>query len=108
MVAFEELLYEFTKDEDAEWSTMNAHKKRGFVLYVVDKMEIVNGESRRKAGRSLLYLAQGMYKEFDDVNECMEMMKENCVLLYNCGVYACAQQVGISRVHRLLTEVIYS
>lgn len=38
---------------------MQDEKKKGFVLYLLDKLEVVDVEERRNAARSILYLCQG-------------------------------------------------
>ena len=45
--------------ETLKWSQMKDEKKKGFVLYLLDKLEVVNVEERRNAARSILYLCQG-------------------------------------------------
>lgn len=93
--SFEEVLLEYNKNVEILWSDLDHAKKRGFILYVLDKLEVVDSAVRRKAAQSLLYLVQGMYKDHKDVNDNMEFMKENTVLLYNCGVYSVIQHLLI-------------
>lgn len=45
--------------ETLKWSQMQDEKKKGFVLYLLDKLEVVDVEERRNAARSILYLCQG-------------------------------------------------
>lgn len=45
--------------ETLKWSQMKDEKKKGFVLYLLDKLEVVDVEERRNAARSILYLCQG-------------------------------------------------
>lgn len=53
---------------------MEESQKTRFVLYVLEKLEVVNIQERRNAAQSLLYLVQGVYKEQEDYNGCLELV----------------------------------
>ncbi|XP_057304902.1 striatin-interacting proteins 2-like [Hydractinia symbiolongicarpus] len=91
--AFQTSFTEYMKNETVLWCDMELVQKRGFIFYVLEKLEVVDIEERRIASRTLLYLAQGMYRDQEDFNECTAMMKENAMILYKCGVYSCVQQL---------------
>lgn len=60
---------------------MEKLQKIRFILYVLEKLEVVNIQERRNAAQSLLYLVQGAYKEQEDYNNCLEVVS-NCFYLF--------------------------
>ncbi|XP_002164866.3 striatin-interacting protein 1 isoform X1 [Hydra vulgaris] len=91
--AFQTLLETFTKDNSIAWALMQKSQKKNFINYVLELMEVVNIQERRKALRCLLYICQGVFKEHESYQEYMEMMKENVLLLFNCGTFSAVQEL---------------
>lgn len=56
---------------------MDESQKTRFILYVLEKLEVVNIQERRNAAQSLLYLTQGAYKEQEDYNSCLEVVRNS-------------------------------
>ena len=50
----------FSFIEFEKWAELSPFEKKTFVLYVLEKLEVVNIQEQRNAAQSLLYLVQGI------------------------------------------------
>ena len=74
--------------ENQRWLDMSESKRRRNVLKLIDAMDMADDARRLPAIRALLYLAQGSFRECATCEEQERACRENCLLLYECGVFS--------------------
>lgn len=83
--AFEDLM------EDAQlspsWQKLTQAQQKSLILKWLDLLEVSKSESRMKAARCFLYLAQGCWAEQQSDEEQQQATRYNVMLLNECGVF---------------------
>lgn len=83
--AFEDLM------EDAQlspsWQKLTRDEQKSLILKWLDLLEMSKSESRMRAARCFLYLAQGCWAEQQSDEEQQQAMRNNVMLLNECGVF---------------------
>ncbi|XP_034247106.1 striatin-interacting protein 1 homolog [Thrips palmi] len=83
--AFEDLM------EDAHlspsWQKLSQDQQKSLILKWLDLLEVSKSESRMRAARCFLYLAQGCWAEQQSDEEQQQATRYNVMLLNECGVF---------------------
>lgn len=83
--AFEDLM------EDAQlspsWQKLSQDQQKSLILKWLDLLEVSKSESRMRAARCFLYLAQGCWAEQQSDEEQQHATRHNVMLLNECGVF---------------------
>ncbi|KAH0617210.1 hypothetical protein JD844_029043 [Phrynosoma platyrhinos] len=73
--------------EAKRWSELDLTGQKAFVMRLLDALEVVNREKRRRVARAILYLAQGVFGECDTEAEVLDWTRHNNFLLYQMGTF---------------------
>ncbi|KAK3928999.1 Striatin-interacting protein 1-like protein [Frankliniella fusca] len=83
--AFEDLMEE--AQLSPSWHKLDKDKQKSLILKWLDLLEMSKSESRMRAARCFLYLAQGCWAEQQSDEEQQRATRYNVMLLNECGVF---------------------
>lgn len=66
---------------------MTDDKKREHIKRLLNQTEISDKNARLDAYRSILYIAQSLFGECDNLNEFNSNLTSNIILLYECDTF---------------------
>lgn len=84
---------------DKQWKDLSITERCGIIVRAIDGTDVVSLEKRFEAVSSLLYIAQGNFNEFENMEECLLMSRANCYLLYEKGVFSLGQEILLTEIH---------
>lgn len=85
---------------EKDWKDLSKIERCDIIVRAIDGTDVVSLEKRFEALSSLLYIAQGNFKEFENVEECLSMSHINCYLLFEKGVFGLGQEILLTEIHR--------
>lgn len=76
------------KYPNKRWSDLTVAQKKTHIIRLLDQTENSQKNLRDDANRAILYLAQGVFKECEKIEEYNASLLENIVLLYECDTFS--------------------
>ncbi|XP_043461418.1 striatin-interacting protein 1 [Leptopilina heterotoma] len=70
------------------WQNLTTEQQKSIIHKLLDQLELSNKQTRMKAARCILYIAQGCWAEVQSDKEQQEWSRTNVMLLYETGAFA--------------------
>lgn len=70
------------------WQNLTTEQQKSIIHKLLDQLELSNKQTRMKAARCILYIAQGCWAEVQSDKEQQEWSRTNVMLLYETGTFA--------------------